>query len=115
MANPLRGEVWMIDLDPVRGHEQAGKRPALVVWADEMNAGSSDLVVVVPITSKGKGIPTQLSVTPPEGGLTAASFVIAEQIRCVSKNRLSRRLGHIKSETMNSVERVTRSALDLGP
>ena len=36
---PLRGELWTIDLDPTRGHEQSGKRPALVISDDAFNAG----------------------------------------------------------------------------
>ena len=46
MAGPARGEVWSVDLDPVRGHEQAGTRPALVVSVDEFNEGPADLVVI---------------------------------------------------------------------
>jgi mRNA interferase MazF len=68
-TEPLRGQVWMADLDPTKDHEQAGKRPVLVVSADVFNAGPADLVVVLPITSKAKGIPTHVAVSPPEGGL----------------------------------------------
>src|SRR5690348_656161 len=71
-VEPSRGQVWMADLDPTKGHEQAGKRPVLVVSADVMNLGPAGLVVVLPITSKGKGIPTHVPVDPPEGGLTAS-------------------------------------------
>src|SRR5438128_11466126 len=51
MVAPIRGEVWLIDLNPVRGHEQAGRRPALVVSDDLFNQGPAGLVIVLPITS----------------------------------------------------------------
>ncbi len=50
MRPPQRGEVWLIDFDPIRGHEQAGRRPALILSVDVFNAGPADLVVAVPIT-----------------------------------------------------------------
>jgi mRNA interferase MazF len=56
-ASPLRGEVWLINLDPVRGHEQAGSRPCLVVSDDLYNRGPSGKQIVLPITSTFKGIP----------------------------------------------------------
>src|SRR6185295_5268066 len=46
-----RGEVWLADLDPTRGHEQAGRRPVLIVSDDVFNAGAAELVVVLPMTS----------------------------------------------------------------
>lgn len=55
--NPKKGEIWLVDLNPSRGHEQRGIRPAVVVSVDEFNSCPADLVVVVPITSKNKNIP----------------------------------------------------------
>jgi mRNA-degrading endonuclease toxin of MazEF toxin-antitoxin module len=46
---PLRGEVWDLDLDPITGSEQAGFRPALVMSVDLFNVGPAELVVAVPI------------------------------------------------------------------
>lgn len=88
MAAPRRGEVWLVDLDPTRGHEQAGRRPALVVSADGFNAGRAGLVLVVPFTTRARGIPTHVPVTPPEGGLSERSFARCEDLRSVSAERL---------------------------
>jgi mRNA interferase MazF len=44
VPTPNRGEVWLVDLNPIRGREQAGRRPALVVSVDEFNNGPADLV-----------------------------------------------------------------------
>lgn len=113
MAGPARGEVWSVDLGPVRGHEQAGTRPALVVSVDEFNEGPADLVVILPITTKEKGIPFHVRLDPPEGGLKVASFVKCEDIRSVSKERLARRCGAVSSKTIADVEFRLRVLLRL--
>ncbi|HEY3999133.1 MAG TPA: type II toxin-antitoxin system PemK/MazF family toxin [Candidatus Xenobia bacterium] len=66
---PLRGEIWLADMDPVRGHEQGGRRPVLVVSVDPFNQGPAGLVIVLPMTSRARGIPSHGVVEPPEGGL----------------------------------------------
>ena len=118
MANaidPSRGEIWQVNLNPTQGHEQSGIRPALVVSEDTFNKGLADLVIVVPITSIGKGIPFHVEVKPPEGGLTMRSFIKCEEIRCVSKQRLSQRLGEVSERTIESVENRIKIVLDLHP
>ena len=65
---PGRGEVWLVDVNPVRGHEQSGRRPALVVSDDLFNRGPAGLVIVMPITSTVRTIPSHVRVSPPEGG-----------------------------------------------
>lgn len=54
MTRLARDEIWLADLNPVKGHEQAGKRPCLIISVDLFNQGASGLVVVLPITSKEK-------------------------------------------------------------
>ena len=113
MADPLRAEVWTADLEPTRGREQAGKRPVLVVSTDGFNHSPAELVVILPITSKGKGIPWHVPVSAPEGGLTRTSFVMCEAIRCVARERLARRLGEISDWTLAEVEKRLRVLLEL--
>jgi mRNA interferase MazF len=113
MAGPSRGEIWSVDLDPVRGHVQAGTRPALVVSVDEFNEGPADLVVVLPITTKEKGIPFHLRLDPPEGGLKATSFIKCEDVRSVSKERLVRRFGKVSPRAIADVEFRLRVLLKL--
>ncbi|AWM41613.1 mRNA interferase EndoA [Gemmata obscuriglobus] len=96
MTAPVRGEVWMLDLSPVRGHEQQGTRPALILSVDAFNSSKAELVVVLPVTSKKKyALPTHIPLDPPEGGLTMPSVVLCDQVRAVSKDRLIRRLGAV--------------------
>jgi mRNA interferase MazF len=104
MTEPSRGDVWSVELDPIRGHERAGRRPALIVSVDPFNHGPADLVVAIPITSKAKGIPLHVAISPPEGGLKAPSFIKCEDIRSVSKQRLAKFLGQVSPQTMHEVE-----------
>ncbi|KUK32075.1 MAG: mRNA interferase [Thermoanaerobacterales bacterium 50_218] len=113
MASPLRGEVWLVDLNPVRGHEQAGKRPALVISVDAFNTGPAGLAIVLPMTSREKGIPLHVRVDPPEGGVKATSFVKCEDIRSISTERLIAKLGRVSAETMALVEDRVRILLGL--
>jgi mRNA interferase MazF len=110
---PSRGEVWVVSLDPTKGREQAGKRPALVLSVDPFNHGPADLIVVLPITSKAKGIPFHVNVRPPEGGLKQESFIKCEDVRSISKERLSQRLGAVTTKTMKQVEDRVRILLGL--
>jgi mRNA interferase MazF len=111
---PCRGELWMADLEPITGHEQGGKRPCLVFSDDVFNHGPAELVVVLPITSKDRGIPLRVPLNPPEGGLKAASFVMPEMIRSISVGRLARRMGMIGPASMRLVETHVRLVLGLG-
>jgi mRNA interferase MazF len=108
-----RGEVWIVQFDPTVGHEQAGLRPALILTVDEFNGSAANLVVVVPITSKPRKLPTRVPVSPPEGGLELVSYVICEQPRAISKARLSSRLGTVKPVTMNAVADIVATLLGL--
>lgn len=63
-----RGDVWLADLDPIRGHEQAGRRPCLIISTDLFNNGPAGLVMIVPLTTRARNIPTHVAVTPPEAG-----------------------------------------------
>ena len=101
---PSRGEIWMVDLNPTRGHEQAGVRPALVVSVDTFNHGPAGLAVVLPITSRAKGIPLHVAIDSPEAGLRMKSFVKTEDVRSVAIERLTRRLGQVTEATMAEVE-----------
>jgi mRNA interferase MazF len=99
-----RGEVWIVDLNPVRGHEQAGKRPGLIISVDLFNQSPSGLIVVLPITSKYKGIPFHVEVNPPEGGLTVQSFIKCEDVRSISVERLTNKLGIVSQQILVEVE-----------
>lgn len=113
MPLPARGEIWTANLSPTRGREQAGRRPVLVVSTDRFNHSAADLVVVVPVTSKHKGVPWHVAVSPPEGGLRKPSHLMCEAVRCVARERLTRRLGQVADSTMQAVNQRLRVLLEL--
>lgn len=104
MKIPARGEVWYADLEPVRGHEQGGRRPVLVVSSDAYNRGPAQLLLVLPITSKQRGVLYHVSLEPPDGGLSVASDILCDAIRSVSRARIGRPLGTVSSPKMALVE-----------
>lgn len=108
-----RGDIWLADLNPVRGHEQAGRRPVLVVSVDPFNQSRADLLVVIPITSTLRNIPFHIVVQPPEGGLTNPSALLCEAVRSISKDRLLIRWGSILPATMGKVEDRLRVLMGL--
>ncbi len=113
MPEPQRGEIWLADLNPTRGREQAGRRPVLVFSVDEFNQGPAELVVVLPITSTIRPIPLHVIVQPQEGGLKVQSRILTDAIRSVSKERLAERWGQVSPATMTAVEDRVRTLLGL--
>jgi mRNA interferase MazF len=113
MIAPSRGEVWLADLGATRGHEQAGARPVLVLSVDTFNQGPADLVVVLPLTSRYRGVPMHVPLRPPEGGTKTPSVILCDAIRSISKDRLARRWGVVSMQTMSAVEDRLRILLGL--
>lgn len=99
-----KGDIVMVNLDPVLGHEQSGIRPALVISEFEFNA--SGLVIICPITSKIKKNPSEVVVTEysteePHG---IHGVVLVFQLRTVDKNqRITKVLGKVDRECLNEV------------
>ena len=113
MSRPARGEIWFVNFDPTQGREQAGSRPALVISVDKFNAGPAELVVVLPVTTKAKGVPFHVQVDLPEGGLKQWSFIKCEDVRSISTRRLGKRWGRVSPKTMAAVEDRLKILLEL--
>lgn len=114
LARPKRGEVYLVSFDPTVGAEIKKTRPALVIQNDIGNR-YSPITIVVAITSKfdEELYPTEVLVTPPEGGLRERSVVSLNQIRSVDKQRLVKRLGSLKPATMASIDQALRVSVGL--
>jgi len=109
---PMRGEVWLVNWNPARGSEQAGRRPALVIQNDIGNEHASTTIVAA-ISSSVKIYPMNVKIDPPEGGLERPSIVKAGQILTVSKDRLEKRIGEISAKKLEEVNRAIKLSLDL--
>jgi mRNA interferase MazF len=102
VARILRGDIWWADLNPVRGHEQAGIRPVLIISHDIFNQRSGT-VIALAITSQSPsaGFPLTLEIT--SSILPKRSWVKISQIRTLSVERLSNRLGAIAPEELDEI------------
>jgi mRNA interferase MazF len=111
---PRRGDVYLVSLDPTVGAEIRKTRPAVVVQNDPANR-RSPITIVAAVTSHVEEplYPTEVLVRAPEGGLTADSVVLLNQIRSVDRGRLVRRLGALKTETMKAIDRALLLSLGL--
>ena len=109
---PKRGEVWLVNWDPARVSEQAGKRPALVIQNDIGNE-KAPTTIVAAISSSVKRYPMNVQMNPPEGGLDHPSIIKTSQILTISKERLEKRLGRISGDSLNEVDRAIKLSLAL--
>ncbi len=99
MARILRGDVRWADLNPVRGSEQAGLRPVLVVSADVFNERSGT-VIAMAITSQPQSAGFPLTLELASKGLPRKSWLKISQIRTLSVERLGKRLGRATPEEL---------------
>lgn len=102
--------VWA-DPDPARGSEQGKARPFVVVSVDQLNRSPIGLSLAVPLTRTDFSNALHLEVTPPEGGLRDRSFAMPEQLRALSHDRVSRRLGQLRGATLGELLRRCRLLL----
>lgn len=104
MTEPLtRGAVVWVQLDPTRGREQAGTRPAVVLSSDGYLDAVPDLAIVVPVTTRDRGWPHHVVLRGRELSLTRASFAMTEQPRTISRHRITRHGGRTDEETMHTI------------
>ena len=110
-----RGDVLLIDFEPVRGSEQGKVRPAVVIQNDVANQYSPVLIVAAITSTPRAPHPTDVEVFAPEGGLRKDSKVLLNQIRTVDKVRVIDRWGHLSDETMSKVDEALKISLGLVP
>jgi len=99
VAAILRGEIYWADLNPVRGAEQAGLRPILIISHDIFNERSGT-VIAVALTSKKSHADFPLTFELTSVRLPKKSWVKISQIRTLSVERIGERLGRISPEEM---------------
>ena len=102
MARILRGEIRWADLNPVRGREQAGFRPVLIISQDVFN-DRSGTVIAMAITSQPQraGFPLTLELESAE--LPKRSWVKISQIRTLSVERIGKRIGRVSPEELDQI------------
>ena len=111
-----RGEIYFVDLNPVKGREQAGQRPVLVLSVDAIN--NLPLVVTVIVGTKGENIsndyPINIRIQPKDSGLPIETVFLCFQIRSLDSKRFpDKPAGRISGEVLEKVETAVRYCLGL--
>lgn len=107
---PEAGDLYWLDFGMPSGHEQAGRRPVLVISSRAYNAASS-FVVVCPVTRQQKAWPYKVPLTAPSA---ISGFVLVDQVRSVDRRlRLRRFGGRVSPESLSEVRSVLASILGI--
>jgi mRNA interferase MazF len=112
--HPKRGEIYLVEFDPTRGHEIQKTRPALIIQNDIGNR-FSPITIVAAISSKfdSPPHPTDVVVEQGESGLALRSAIIVNQIRSIDRERLGKRIGHLNPAALKRVDRALQISLAL--
>lgn len=102
-----RGEVWLADLNPTQGSEQAGIRPVIIFQSDIVSQFSTT-VIAIPLTTNQRraSLPICLLIRQGDGGLAQDSVALCFQMRVLDKTRLIRQLGQLNPEMISQLEDV---------
>jgi mRNA interferase MazF len=110
-----RGDILLVDLEPIKGSEQGKVRPCIVIQTDLAN-NYSPTTIIAAITSSvsDKKYPTEVLITQKESGLTKESTILLNQIRTISlKDRAIKKLGALSREKMKEVNEALKISLGL--
>jgi mRNA interferase MazF len=109
-----RGEIMLVDLEPVKGSEQGGVRPCLIIQNDNGNR-YSPLTIVAPLTSKefSKQFPTNVFVSKKDSGLNRDSTILLNQIKTIDKSRVVKRICSLDMFLMSQVDMAIKISLGL--
>ncbi len=111
MAYPKQGDIILLDFDPQAGHEQAGKRPALVVSELAFNK-KTNFAAVCPITNQGKGYPFEV---PLNGTSKTTGYVLSDQFKSLDINtRGFKIVDSVSADTLSVTLRNISLILGLG-
>jgi mRNA interferase MazF len=113
-----RGDVYLVDLEPVRGSEADKLRPAVIVSNDAANRTADrtgrGVITVVPVTSSvDRVFPFQVVLRASDCGLRTDSKAQAEQVRAVALDRLRKRIGTVPGPTLRLLDNALRLHLGL--
>lgn len=112
---PSRGEIWLVDFNPARGHEQAGIRPALIIQSNIINHTGFGTVVILAISKlsdvKRRGV-LNVEIKKGEGGLAMDSVVKCHQIYTIDVNRLMKKFGKLNEKYMQQIDNAVKIVFD---
>jgi len=99
-----QGEIWIADLNPVKGSEQRGQRPVVVISGNAMN-DNLGISIVCPLTTKVKSLAGCVVLHPDaENGLDKESEIITFQLRTISQSRMTKKVGNISADQLEQIK-----------
>ncbi|WP_377479196.1 MAG: type II toxin-antitoxin system PemK/MazF family toxin [Microcoleus anatoxicus] len=110
----MLGDIYLADLNPSRGSEQAGIRPVIIVQRDTLDRFTTT-VVVIPVTSnlRRAKIPGTIILPTGEGGLTQDSVALCYQIVAVDRERLIKKLGTLSADYVSRLQVALQYTLQM--
>lgn len=108
-----RGEVHLADLGEPVGHEQALRRPVVVVSAEPWLESNPPVIAVIPVTRTQRGRSTHVEIETGVSGLKATSYAKCEDIRSISPLRLQRQFGRVDEVVLIRIDTILRRILGL--
>lgn len=114
MLEIKRGDILLVNLEPVKGSEQGRIRPTLVIQNDILNK-YSPLTIIAPITSKiyEKEYPTNVFIKKEETKLNKDSTILLNQIRAIDKRRIIKKLASLSQFLMRKVDMAIKVSLEI--
>ena len=114
MERIIRGEIVLANLEPVKGSEQGGTRPVLIIQNDIGNKFSTT-TIIAPITSKiyTKEYPTNVLIKKEDSKLKLDSTILLNQIKTIDKKRIIKKIGVLDNFTMNKIDQAIKISLAL--
>ena len=104
-------EIWYADFSPVKGSEQKGTRPVVVVSGNMLNK-YLPIVIACPLTTKIKAYKGNVILSPDDkNGLSKKSEVLTFHIRSISKERLTKKIGEITETQLNTIKQTLEDIL----
>jgi mRNA interferase MazF len=114
MERIVRGDIVLANLEPVKGSEQGGTRPVLIIQNDIGNKYSTT-TIIAPITSSimKQEYPTNVMIQKEESKLNKDSTILLNQIKTIDKSRIIKKISLLDNFTMNKVDRAIKISLSL--
>ncbi len=109
-----RGDIFLANLEPIKGHEQGGIRPVLIIQNDIGNK-TSPVTIIASITSKkySREFATNVEIKKEDSGLKIDSIILLNQIRTIDKTRIINKIGSLNGFIMRKVDLAIRISLGL--
>lgn len=99
-----QGEIWYANLNPIKGQEQAGHRPIVIISGNLLNH-HLDIIICCPLTTKIKNYKGNVILNPNQTNkLPQKSEILTFHVRSVSKQRLEKKIGKISQEELEKIK-----------